>query len=495
MVVPVGPWATGEPLYLGEAVPFGDAKQRAQKLYLSIDDLTRHKVCIGGSGCGKSTEARNELDQHADANRGHMLIDAQDLAREHLANLAERSFPGRVTPQAQRDLGNKLIVIEPAATHRLGWAPGYNFLAPRPGLRLHEIVDNAANLLFELWRGVAESGARMVNISRLTLQCLAENGLTLAEAPLFLTDHRVRHLLVRRCRSDQVKQFFVTHLGGLRPGEVRVWLESSQNKWSSLITPNVLPIVGQRRSTFSFDEALNGKIVLVNLSRNLLKTEQRAVLGGLCISEIHRAAVARENTPPERRYFFAIVVDEAQDYWTETMAEILEAGRKYGLSLNLYFQSTRQRTWAINPGSIDNVMANCHTRLVFSVAAQDAQRLAPELFQPLGDCIKFQGHSLGIPVERPTFYSVNEEYQNCFAELMHQQVGCCYASFKGLSHSPVPYQLMVPYRPPVRTNPQKIAALLEHVGHTYGRPVDVVTREIDERWARLRAEAAALNEE
>jgi hypothetical protein len=360
---------------------------------------------------------------------------------------------------------------------------------------LHEIVDNATNLLFELWRGVAEAGARMINISRLTLLCLAENGLTLAEAPLFLTDARVRRLLVQRCQSDTVKQFFVTHLGGLRPHEVRLWLESSQNKWSSLITPNILPIVGQARSTFSFDDALNGKVLLLNLSRYHLQLEQRAVLGGLSICEVHHASVAREDTPEAQRYFHAVLIDEAQDYWNESIAQMLAAGRKYGLSINLYFQSTRQRTWAINPGSVDSIMANSHTRLVFSVAAQDAQRLAPEVLQPLGDTIKFQHHFLGIPVERPTFYSVTEEAQNAAAELMHQSVGQCYASFKGLSHSPVPYQLTVPYRPPVKPNHEKIAALLEHVGRTYGRPIAVVNREISERWQRLRAEAAVLDDE
>jgi hypothetical protein len=492
-MVPVGYWASATPLHLGDATKFGDGNGTVYPLYLAMNELTRHKVCIGGSGCGKSTLARYELNQHAAANRGHTLIDAQDLVRQHLANLAERSFPERVTPRGRRELGDKLIVIEPAAIHRLGWAPGYNFLAPRPGLRLHEIVDNATNLLFELWRGVAEAGARMINISRLTLLCLAENDLTLAEAPLFLTDARVRRLLVRRCRSDQVKQFFEVHLGGLRPHEMRLWLESSQNKWSSLITPNILPIVGQARSTFSFDDALNGKVLLLNLSRYHLQLEQRAVLGGLSVCEIHRASVAREDTPESRRYFHAVYIDEAQDYWNESIAQMLAAGRKYGLSINLYFQSTRQRTWAINPGSVDSILANSHTRLVFSVAAHDAQRLAPEIFSCVGDSIRFQRHVLGIPVERPTFYSVNEEFQNAAAELMHQTTGLCYASFKGLRHSPHPYQLTVPYRAPVKPDQEKITALLEHVGQRYGRPIDVVNREINERWQRLRAEAAALD--
>jgi hypothetical protein len=149
----------------------------------------------------------------------------------------------------------------------------------------------------------------------------------------------------------------------------------------------------------------------------------------------------------------------------------------------------------MNPGSVDSILANSHTRLVFSVAAQDAQRLAPEIFSCLGDTIKFQHHFLGIPVERPTFYSVTEEAQNAAAELMHQSVGQCYANFKGLSHSPDPYQMTVPYRAPVQPNQEKISALLEHVGERYGRSIDVVSREINERWQRLRAEAAALDDE
>lgn len=492
--VSVGWWADPEAQFIGNGIRYGDKRKRLQRLTLTPDQRTRHLWCLGGSGGGKSRFAFLLISQDVLANRGFALVDAQDLSREMLAFISDVALPGPLTNQALDRLGDKLILIEP--TVQTYGVPGYNFLAPRPGVTTYELVDNMLQVLMELWRD--SMGPRLIDISRNSMMVLADRGLTLAEMPLFLSDAAVRNFLVRQSRQqvDDAKTFFLQHLGGLRATEQRVWFESSRNKWASLCTPFIRPIIGSVVSTFDFVDILNsGKICLINLSRARMKLESRSVLGGLLINSIHGAGLTREDTPRSERYLFSLYVDEAQSYWTETFSEWLEAGRKQGLSLNLFHQSTRQAPFDLLRGAIDTTIANCHTRVAFGLARQDAERVAAEFFNPTGTAIKFQNSFLGLPNERPIAWTIPEEYQHVIAELMHQQSRECFISFKGLADDPRPFQVQVPYVPDmdIRAHVEKVDALRQHVARKYFRPLDVVNREINERWQRLREQAGSRN--
>ena len=120
------------------------------------------------------------------------------------------------------------------------------------------------------------------------------------------------------------------------------------------------------------------------------------------------------------------------------------------------------------------------------MARLDAERMAAEIFNPTGTAIKHQSSFLGLVNERPTVYSLGDEHQNMVAELMRQGRQQAYVSFRD---DQAPYQLDVPHVPDIHPHPEKVAALREHVARRYFRPLDVVNREIDERWQRLIAEA------
>lgn len=486
-MVNVGWWASSEPLYLGDGISLGDTHRRRCRLMLTTEQRTVHCETIGGSGGGKSRYARHLITQDVAHNRGFLLLDAQDLAHETLWLIADRALSGRLTQQASNQLGDKLLVIMPHE-QRYG-CPGYNFLAPRPGLQTFELVDALVQLLSELWPDAM--GARLLDVSRHSLMCLAELGYTIAEMPLFLSDAAVRNMLVHRSQNPDVKNFFLHHLGGLRPSDQRVWFESSRNKWAAFCSPFIRTIVGQPRSTFSFDDVLNGKIMLLNLSRSHLKLESRRVLGGMFTNAVHQAALAREDTPPEQRYFFPIHIDEMQSYYTSTISELSEAGRKYGIALHLYHQSLFQHPFDVVRGAIPTLLANTYCRTCFAVARQDAEGMAAEFFNPSGTAIKYQDTFLGLPAERATFYSLGDEHQNLVAELMRQGRQQAYVSFRD---HPWPYQVTIPHVPDIRPHPEKVDALLRHVAKCYFRPLEVINREITERHQRLQGEAHVRDE-
>ncbi|MHB9080389.1 MAG: type IV secretory system conjugative DNA transfer family protein [Pirellulaceae bacterium] len=485
-MVNVGWWADGSAVMIGRGRRFGAAWWRSQSIELPIEERTRHFYAVGGSGSGKSRLARLVIASDARSNRGLALIDAQDLVREVLWLLAELSLPGAITPERVDKLGDKLVIVEPG--FRDYGFPAFNFLQLRDGQLPYELVDSLIQLLGDLWPD--SMGERLRDISRNLLLLLVEHRLTLAEASLVLSDAAVRQALVDQSRNTEVKVFFNEHLGGLNPRDVKLWFESSRNKWACFDSPFIRPLVGQRQSTIDFRAVLDqGQILLINLSRQRMKQESRSVLGGLLIHALHQAAISRENTPPEERYFFPIFIDEWQDYFCHSILEILEAGRKYGLSLNLFHQTMEQPPFDTNPGIIGTVLGNCHTRVCFSVSRRDAERLAAEFFASSATEVKFQNTLLGWPLQRPTCWSLNEERENQILELMHQQASEAYVSFKGLRNTPHPYQTRIAHVPDISPNEEKVDAVRRHVAGRYYRSAQQVEREIQERHARLRAMA------
>jgi hypothetical protein len=123
---------------------------------------------------------------------------------------------------------------------------------------------------------------------------------------------------------------------------------------------------------------------------------------------------------------------------------------------------------------------------VFNLARKDAVRLAGELFFPSGSEVKFQRRLLGIPVEKPQFWSMGEEREYYAAELMKQRPAEAYINFKGMGDDE-PYAARVPHVADVTPNREKVDILRRHVAARYYRPLAVVEREIAERWAAIRS--------
>ena len=85
-----------------------------------------------------------------------------------------------------------------------------------------------------------------------------------------------------------------------------------------------------------FDEMSQGKIILINTSKNLLKAEASQIMGRFFIAMIAQAAQERSSQKDRRRTYFYI--DEADEYFDDTMITILAKARKYELGLIIAHQ-------------------------------------------------------------------------------------------------------------------------------------------------------------
>jgi hypothetical protein len=483
--IPVGWWASRRRVHLANGYRLTAPIVPRRNISVSVDHLLRHGFACGATGSGKTRLLRHIVLQHIHANRGFTLIDPHgDVTTEVLSYISTLAFgTGPVTEEKLAALGDKVILAQPDC--QTYGVPGVNILQVGEGQVPYQVVDSIIEVIKEMW---ADSyGARMEDVLRNTCLLAIEFNLTFLELLPLLSDAGLRQGLAARSQNQAVRHYFEGHLGSLRNADVNAWLESSRNKVSAFVqNPFIAPCLGQAQSTIDFFDVLQqGKWLLVNVSRDRLK-ESRRLLGALIIALVHNAALVREHVPPEERYFHALVIDELPEFYSPTVLLALTGGRKLGLSLSVFTQTTNQPPFAENPAIMDSIISNCHTRVVFNVGRHDADRLAGDIFWPTGARPRYQRSLLGIPLEQPKCWSLAEEREHYTQQLMRQSPSEAIISFRGLRQHD-PFVARVPTVPDVVPDDEKITALRQHIATRYYRPLPDISREIRERFERLSA--------
>jgi hypothetical protein len=331
-------------------------------LALSLPDSLRHLHVIGPTGVGKSTLMLGLITQDMQAGRGVVVVDPKgDLVNDVLDRV----------PHARTD---DVVVLDPADEQR---PVGLNLLA-RPGESPELVVDQVVSIFHYLYRD--SWGPRTDDILRAALLTLVGvPGMTLAEVPLLLTDPGFRQPLVRRVSDPVALGPFWAWYNALSDGERLQAIGPVMNKLRTfLLRRRLRNILGQAEPRFDFDQALaNRNIVLVPLTKGLLGEEAAALLGSLVVTRLWQAVQARAALPAEDRPVTFAYIDEFQDYLHLPIGveAMLTQARGLGLGLTLAHQHLGQL-----PASVrDAVLANARNRIIFQVAAGDAQALAREL--------------------------------------------------------------------------------------------------------------------
>ena len=210
-------------------------------------------------------------------------------------------------------------------------------------------------------------------------------GGTLMDVPLLFEDSGFRRHLIKHCRNPYTVSFWqrmAAKAGGDASLEsIGPYITSKLNQF----TNNMLlrPIIGQPKSTVDFGQCMErGRIVLVDLPKGLLGELDTRLLGMLVIGKLFAAALARARLEPGKRRPFYLYVDEAHNFTTDTMANLLAEARKFGLHLTLANQNLAQVT---NSGAyagpktnmVEAILGNVGTLLLFRLGCLDAGQLQP----------------------------------------------------------------------------------------------------------------------
>jgi len=346
-------------LHLGQRTIFG----ADQPFGVGLEDARRHIYVIGQTGTGKSTLLRNLILQHIYAGHGVALIDPHgDLADDVLDN-----FP----PWRADDL----VCFNPADAE---FPVGFNPLANVPPAERPLVTAGLVSAFKSIWRD--SWGPRLEYILANTIAALLEaQNTSLLGVNRMLSEESYRAWVVRQIKDPFLKKFWTDEFANYDPRFMREAIAPIQNKLGQLLlSPLLRNVLGQVRSKVNLRFMMdNNRVLIANLAKGKLGTEPSNLLGALLVAQFQHATMTRADLPVDRRKDFYLLIDEFQNFTTDSFTSALAEARKYRLNLTLAHQYLEQ----LPRETLAAVFGNVGTIISFRVGHTDAQVLAGEFGQ------------------------------------------------------------------------------------------------------------------
>ncbi len=345
-----------------------------------IPDEARFEHChiVGGTGHGKTQLMQKMI--HADLVasqqdfRSVIVIDSQGDLINKLVRL------DLFSPSAPDSLADRLVLIDPSDVE---FPAALNlFDAHLDRVRDYSAADrervlNGVIELYELFFG-AFLGAELTQKQGVIFKYLARLMLAIPNATI--------HTLMRIMEDGKPFKPYMEQLDGsaryffetefFHPSFAATKKQVLRRLWGVLSTPAFERMFTQPKNKLDIFEAMNeGKIILVSTAKDLLKREGSQLLGRFFIAMITQAALERQTLPERRRNAAFVYVDEAQEYFDDSIETILNQARKYHVGLTLAHQTLDQ----LSPRLRSAILSNTSMKCAGGVSAKDARALADEL--------------------------------------------------------------------------------------------------------------------
>jgi hypothetical protein len=352
--------------------PFVDLFSAPVPFSLPDESRFEHMQIVAGSGHGKT-----QLLQH--------LI-AHDLERADSPSLIVIDSQGEMLRKIQRlaifgGNSDRLIIIDPEQ-----YSPALNMFDTTNGrasryseLHREQLQAGIVELYNYIFASIAaemtsRQSTAFAFVSRLLLTIPGATIHTLRElmedpAPS-IERSRFRSFIEKlepTARSYFQNQFFTRRYGDLKQAIAR-------RLYGVLSVPAFDRMFSARENRVDMFEAMqSGKIVLVNTSKALLKTDASALFGRYMIALVIRAVYERVATA--KRHPTYLIVDEASEYFDDNIQALLEQARKYNVGLVLAHQHLDQLSTSLRSA----IAANTAIKLSGGVNDRDARALAPDM--------------------------------------------------------------------------------------------------------------------
>lgn len=325
-------------------------------LGLSADERRQHIGIFGATGVGKSTLLRQIAAQDIARGDGFLLIDPHGMLAEEVLHHIPAWRHNHVAYFHPGDLDYPIALNVLEDVH-----PDERAAA----------VDAVVTAMRSIWRD--SWGARLEIILRHSATALIETrNASLALLPRLLTDDAYRKRIVAQLESPLTRAFFDQRFETWRETYRNEAIDPVLNKIEAFLSfPAIRNIIGQARSTLHFVHAMDrARIVIANLSKGVLGESAAHLIGSLLIARVQTAGMSRAAGGRD----FHVMIDEAQNFGTDTIATLLSESRKFGISLTLATQYLAGLTDATRAALLGNV----GTLVVYRVGNEDAEALAPE---------------------------------------------------------------------------------------------------------------------
>lgn len=351
---------SGEQLMvLGETV---NDKRNPRLWGITQEDRNRHIHLLGPSGSGKSTLLHVIGMEDMWYWRGGLMMEPHgDLCEQLLAG---------APPYRIHDIIYLNVLDQ-------NYSPGFNPL----------MVDgnandaDRANAVGEVETLIAknfnmESG--MVQLQRMLRNALTAlsyvPGATILEVLDFYSNEDIRNSILSWMPDGSEKDMIQSTAENAKADQ----LGSLENRLQGFTTNRYLKhLFGQCFPTVDFYSLMNaGAYIICPMSKGETEDDSFLKFSGTYVTQlIYKAALNRHSIPEDDRVRFALTLDEFQNFMSDNIEGILSEARKYGLCLMLAHQYLDQ----LSSSSLQAaVLQNCSTKLVYNLAAKDAEIMAKQ---------------------------------------------------------------------------------------------------------------------
>lgn len=406
------------------------------EVYTNDEDRRRHSYMIGKTGSGKSYFLRYQILQDIRAGKGVAVIDPHgDLVDAILGSIPKERI-------------DDVVYFNPSDTDR---PMGLNMLeAPDENMR-DFAVQEMISIFYMLFppEMIGPMFEHYMRNFMLTLMADLENPGTIVEIPRMISDAEFQKKWISKVKDPVVRSFWedeMANTSDYHKSETMGYLVSKVGRFVE--NAMMRNIIGQNKSAFDFREIMDeGKILLVNLSKGQTGEVNANLIGLILVAKLQMAAFTRANIPEDQRRDFFLYIDEFQNFITPSIATILSEARKYKLNLVLAHQYMGQLVKDGKPEIRDAVLGNVGNMYVARVGPEDTEVLGK--------------------VFEPTFSPYDLMNTDKFTWNVKLIVG-------NAQIKPFTLKTSAPEKP----NPKLFDALKEISRLTYGRPRDLVEREI-----------------
>ena len=356
-----------------EGVILGESTYQGNRVLVRIkrNDRRRHIYVIGQTGTGKTTLLKNIAMQDMENGDGICFIDPHgDVAQELLGLIPTNRI-------------DDLIYFSPGDIRR---PIGLNILEYDPNYPEQKtfIINTLIEIIDKLYNLQITGGPMFEQYLRNALLLIMDDpswGFTLLEVSRVFVDRRFREELLTKCKNYPVVEFWTKQApvvgGELSLENMITWITSKLNPF--ITNDFVRPIIAQPKSSLDFRQIMdNKKILIVNLSKGKIGETSAYLLGMILIAKILSATFSRVDIPEEQRKDFYLFIDEFQNFAFKGISSILSEARKYRLSMVLAHQYIKQLPEEIAAA----VFGNVGTIMCFRVGTEDADFLEKQ-FAPI----------------------------------------------------------------------------------------------------------------